>query len=333
MWEGIAGAIQEGVYNNLSMLYNDLSAQRSNRWQKQLMDIQFRNQKSLDKYGSELQYEMWEKTNYPAQVAMLKEAGLNPALLYGKGGPGGVTGSQTGGSATGGSAPQTQSPHFMSISASLAQGAQIELMKAEANKANAEAENLRGVVREEAKTRISKLITETTNEELKGKLISLQTDMTEIDKSYRPHVLEAEIANVLERTNQLKINNDLTEAQFNDLVKETHERSIGQVLNNILTKAETELKGDQRDLIKAQKQQIITSLTQKWTELGLHGRELDQKDAQIAITAFEAEMKANYPGAWNSLGYLLKGGITSLMNIERKFRGFPLSPIYETVQK
>ena len=48
MWEGIAGAIQEGVYNNLSMLYNDLSAQRSNKWQKQLMDIQFKNQKSLE---------------------------------------------------------------------------------------------------------------------------------------------------------------------------------------------------------------------------------------------------------------------------------------------
>ena len=45
----------------------------------------------------------------------------------------------------GGNAPQTQSPHFMSISAALAQGAQIELMKAQANKANAEAENLRGV--------------------------------------------------------------------------------------------------------------------------------------------------------------------------------------------
>ena len=172
MWEGIAGAIQEGVYNNLSMLYNDLSAQRSNRWQKQLMDIQFRNQKSLDKYGSELQYEMWEKTNYPAQVAMLKEAGLNPALLYGKGGPGGMTGSQTGGSATGGNAPQTQSPHFMSISASLAQGAQIELMKAEANKANAEAENLRGVVREEAETRISKMVAETSNETLKSEYLS-----------------------------------------------------------------------------------------------------------------------------------------------------------------
>ena len=205
MWEGIAGAIQEGVYNNLSMLYNDLSAQRSNKWQKQLMDIQFRNQKSLDKYGNELQYEMWEKTNYPAQVAMLKEAGLNPALLYGKGGPGGMTGSQTGGSATGGSAPQTQSPHFMSISTSLAQGAQIELMKAEANKANAEAENLRGVVREEATTRINKLIQETSNEKTKNDLIKLEADIAEIEKSNRQYKLNAEINNLKEQTIKLKL--------------------------------------------------------------------------------------------------------------------------------
>ena len=186
MWESLAGTIQDGVYNNLSMLYNDLSAQRSNRWQKQLMDIQFRNQKSLDKYGSELQYEMWEKTNYPAQVAMLKEAGLNPALLYGKGGQGGMTGSQTGGSATAGNAPQTQSPHFMSISASLAQGAQIELMKADANKANAEAENLRGVVREEATSRINKLIQETATHPLKEPPLPTNSLLLPTALSYHP---------------------------------------------------------------------------------------------------------------------------------------------------
>ena len=100
-----------------------------------------------------------------------------------------MTGSQTGGSATGGSAPQTQSPHFMSISASLAQGAQIELMKAEANKANAEAENLRGVVREEATSRINKLIQETANEKTKNDLIKLESDIAEIEKSNRQYKL------------------------------------------------------------------------------------------------------------------------------------------------
>ena len=35
--------------------------------------------------------EMWEYTNYENQVKHLKAAGLNPALLYAKGGAGGST--------------------------------------------------------------------------------------------------------------------------------------------------------------------------------------------------------------------------------------------------
>ena len=41
------------------------------------------------KYSTELGKEMWDYTNYENQVKHLKEAGLNPALLYGQGGGGG----------------------------------------------------------------------------------------------------------------------------------------------------------------------------------------------------------------------------------------------------
>ena len=36
-------------------------------------------------------YEMWEKTNYPAQIEQMKKAGLSPALMYGQAGAGGGT--------------------------------------------------------------------------------------------------------------------------------------------------------------------------------------------------------------------------------------------------
>jgi hypothetical protein len=77
--------------------------------QKKLMDYQTNNQWALNKQGAELQKKMWEETNYPAQVKMMKEAGLNPALAYGQGGGGGTTtGSQGGGSAASGNAPAPQ---------------------------------------------------------------------------------------------------------------------------------------------------------------------------------------------------------------------------------
>lgn len=40
-------------------------------------------------YGTQM--DMWNKTNYPAQVEQMKKAGLNPGLMYGMGGGGGAT--------------------------------------------------------------------------------------------------------------------------------------------------------------------------------------------------------------------------------------------------
>ena len=54
--------------------------------------------KDMYNYQMNKQFEMWENTNYSAQVEQLKKAGLNPALLYGKGGGmGATTGSATAG--------------------------------------------------------------------------------------------------------------------------------------------------------------------------------------------------------------------------------------------
>ena len=41
--------------------------------------------------AQERAYEMWEKTNYAAQINQMKKAGLSPALMYGQAGAGGGT--------------------------------------------------------------------------------------------------------------------------------------------------------------------------------------------------------------------------------------------------
>lgn len=63
---------------------------------------QQKRQKELMDYQQKLQLDMWNKTSYPAQVAKMKEAGLNPALMYGSAGSGGTTGSISQGGANGG---------------------------------------------------------------------------------------------------------------------------------------------------------------------------------------------------------------------------------------
>lgn len=55
----------------------------------------------------ENQYDLWNKTSYPGQMKKLKEAGLNPALMYGMGGGGGTTTGGGGASVGMGAAPST----------------------------------------------------------------------------------------------------------------------------------------------------------------------------------------------------------------------------------
>ena len=99
-------------------------------------------QLAIDKLKMEeqrkIQMQMWKDTNYAAQVEELKKAGLSIGLMYGKGGAGGTT---TGAGATGVSAPTAPSGMGMINGSQLAtQLANIELIKAQTNKTNIEAE-------------------------------------------------------------------------------------------------------------------------------------------------------------------------------------------------
>ena len=126
---GIAGAGAVG---------NTIAGETAQKRQKELMEVQLKNQQNLNRQGAKLQMDMWNKTNYGAQVKHMKDAGLSAGLMYGKGGAGGTTtGSQGGGSAASGNAPQRAQ---MGIEGLMA-GHQMELMKAQARKLNAEANN------------------------------------------------------------------------------------------------------------------------------------------------------------------------------------------------
>lgn len=140
--------------SGLGMLTQGLRSGTQHRRNRELMNLQFGNQQKLNEQGRRIQMQMWKDTNYPAQIKMLEEAGLNPGLLYGMGGAGGATtGSQGGGSA---SANQSHAP--MDIGAI----AQVGLMKSQkevnesiAKKNDAEANKISGVDTDEGRSRIS----------------------------------------------------------------------------------------------------------------------------------------------------------------------------------
>lgn len=99
----------------------------------QYMAQQNEYSKELMEKSQQQQLEMWEKTNYAAQVGQMDKAGLNAGLLYGMGGTGGATTGSAGGG--GGGLP---SAPVGNAGADAIAGAQLGLMQAQ--KANIEAQ-------------------------------------------------------------------------------------------------------------------------------------------------------------------------------------------------
>ena len=135
----------------LGMIGGHNAQRRQHRDTKELMGMQHANQRNLNQMGHDLQMDMWNKTNYEAQVRHMKDAGLNPGLMYGSAGQGGQTGSQGGGSASMGQAQQMK----MMDMQNLMMGAQMEKLKSEANLNNENANAVRGYKKDESLSNIS----------------------------------------------------------------------------------------------------------------------------------------------------------------------------------
>ena len=177
------------AYDQLTMqqqLWNQQElAQIQHNYNLQYQENQFENQQALNQQGHDLQFDMWNKTNYGAQMKHLKDAGLNPSLMYQQGGQGGQTGSQTGGNAGGqnaglGMAPQA--PEFKLF------GAQEALMKEQARLARIEGDKKAGV-----DTELTKSQTANNNMDTELKKIKKQY----ADKGYIEGNTIATLANML----------------------------------------------------------------------------------------------------------------------------------------
>lgn len=145
-WFDIGAAGVSGLASLAGRIGQKGREKRQMNYQRELMDIQQRNQMALNQQAADLSYDQWLRTNYSAQVQQMEKAGLNPALMYGQGGPGGTTQTGSGGGAAGGAAPKVEHPYLdinSMLQASMLE-AQKKLIEANADKAKAEAENLRG---------------------------------------------------------------------------------------------------------------------------------------------------------------------------------------------
>lgn len=278
--------------------------------QLRLMEIQNRYNEQMAKNNQQRNKDLWDYTNYENQKQHIKNAGLNPALIYGMGGSGGV-------SASGAQGQGVTQPTDRSVEMKLKQqglglqlasiASQVALNKSQAEKNKVEANKIAGVDTDVQKATIDNIIAQTSNEKVKKGLILGQIRVADAEEELKRNMadwtkdkadetrwniksLQKGIDKLAEEINGMKLDNELKERTIDNKVKES-----SLTLQNLMS--EILLKGSQRKVNEEQAKAIPAQILQGWEELTKKGKALIiQKEqmeayAQDVINRFELGKK------------------------------------------
>lgn len=262
--------------------------------QLRLMDIQNRYNEQMAKNNQQRNKDLWDYTNYENQKQHIKNAGLNPALMYGMGGGGGV-------SASGAQGQGVTQPTDRSVEMGLKQqglglqlasiASQVDLNKSQAEKNKVEADKIAGVDTDVQKATIDNLIAQTSNEKVKKGLILGQIRVADAEEELKRNMadwtkdkadetrwniksLQKGIDKLAEEINGMKLDNELKERTIDNKVKES-----ALTLQNLM--AEILLKGSQRKVNEEQAKAIPAQILQGWEKLVKEGKALINQKEQI----------------------------------------------------
>ena len=229
----------------------------------------------------QMDLQMWKDTNYSTQVEEMEKAGINPALLYGKGGGGGTTVGNSGGNVSSASAPQGGGE----IMGMMMQKAQLELMKAQtqateaqANKANVEAAKTAGVD------------TDLTNQQARMATIQANLAAESYEETYKRIIDEAKIV-----ANEAEISGATKDEEI--ALKEGE--LIGLGISNEAKKAGIRLTEEQ---IK----QTAEEVKQAWEGLSIARRRAIIEGDKLALDKFVRDVPDSIKLAAETIGDVVK---------------------------
>lgn len=270
------GGIGTALSAGMGLLLGGYNDRRQIEMQQKLTDMQLTANAKMAGLNHDLQLKLWNETSYPAQLAKMKEAGLNPALMYGGTGSGGTTGAASG-SGVSGSQAMRQS-EILDLNAQIMQ---MQLMKSEqkvnesiARKNNIEADYTAGAKTEETNTNIRSVIANTTNTEEKTKLIKLEQTGQEIQNKIQNELKQSgmitekliqEVNAVKENYKQTLLQNNITERITETIIKQYDGNLNNTVLEGLLTQQKI-------NLTKKQTWAMNQEIQQGWKKLSIEER-------------------------------------------------------------
>lgn len=236
---GLIGGAQQNWAADQSLARNQYMMQQQHNMNLAFLNAQQRSQ-----------LEMWEKTNYPAQIEQIKKAGLNPALMYQGGAKPGDMGMATPENVDTGMSYnyQAQLPN---------QSLQDQYTRSLIEKNLADADRTRGGMQLD-NANLKYVSAKTQNLGIQGQLMNIDISLKELDKALYEDTYEDKIKlmklnvdKIAEEINSITNKNKLDEAIFNDLVESYHLANQKMLKEMILNEAQTKLYKAQTKLTNA----------------------------------------------------------------------------------
>lgn len=241
-------AAQSLLGAGLGIVLGGINDRRQINQQQKLQGIQIRGQKEMTDYQMRKQLEMWDKTNYSAQIAQLHKAGLNPALLYSKAGPGGAIANVPPGTVSSGAPPVGGGE----ITGMAMTAANLGLLRAQKENIEADTANKRADIPVKG-AQVPKLQAETAsitqgieNQKAAKELQDIQIGIQSVQEHITKMTQNAAIAKILSElrytTAQMHIwerNNNIDAATADEKIQLMEQQVIESGARILLTKAQT----------------------------------------------------------------------------------------------
>lgn len=292
------GAIDGAIGQGLGIATGVLEGNVQQHFNSQNQALQIQGQKEMGRFNQEMALDMWNKTNYGAQMKHMTDAGLNVGLMYGKGAGGGATAQTQAGNVSGQQTKIDTSKGMSMMLQNEAIQSQIEVNKSQTAKAGAETEEIK------ARTPTYQKGMEKTDSEIQEIATRLNVNIEQAKKI---------IQEVTESQSRIPVNEMQVQkggAEVNKIGAEikninANTGKIGAEINKINTEIWRiqELTGPEKD-------KITSEIEKMAKEVELHGNEVD-------IHKFKAEIEALRPGMFG----LISEQFNQVLNWARKLKG------------
>lgn len=246
----VLDTVKNAANAGLGLLLQGHNDRRQLKQQQKLGEQQLKFNKEQMEFGKSLDLDMWNKTNYGAQVQHMKDAGLSPGLAYGMSGGGGATVGGGGGNVSAPNAPQGGGE----ILALQMLGAQKDLVEAQTRKTEEETNSIAGVEREltGAKARVEKIEGQMMADTYEETFSRIRAEAQKAEEEWKKAAAEGKIAQATADDEIAKVKADLA--------------GIG-IAN--------ELRRSQKNLTDEQITATVNSVAQKWEEIDVQKGRLE----------------------------------------------------------